>query len=112
MPRLTDAMEAPRRCCTQVHFYIGRWPHTKQCDRKGVVEEGGKFYCKQHSPAEVKKREKASQEKWDAQSKQWILERRGPAAHKVLQQIADGHNDARGLARAFLEGKPYDNDRD
>lgn len=96
------------QCCERVTRYIGNWPKPGQCERKGIVEAGGKFYCKQHSPAAVKKRTETARAKWEAKSKQWFLEKKGPAAHNVLQQIADGHNDARGLAKAFLEGRNYD----
>jgi len=36
------------RCCKNV-MHTGSF-RSRQCERKGVVEDGGKFYCKQHSP--------------------------------------------------------------
>lgn len=84
------------RCCQEVRD-SGRWPRWYQCNRpRGHGPD--KAYCKQHDPEVAKARtaaaDRRSTEKWNARRVEW----HGLAFLKVLRQIADGHNDARGLA--------------
>lgn len=90
----------PSRCCKSVSS-SGRSHLFTQCGRKrGYGPEAA--YCKQHSPAAVAER----RAKRDAEyEKDMIAFRRkvaGQSALNLLEQIADGHNDPRGAAQAFL----------
>lgn len=58
-------MSDGKYCCADVHDSYGVGFHS--CSRRGVVEDKGNFYCKQHSPAEVAKRDAASKEKYAKQ---------------------------------------------
>lgn len=86
------------RCCEEVTFYIGSWPHNKQCSRKrGHGPEGA--YCKQHNPETQKIRRDASYAKWLEGHKREMVKMYGPTFLKALELIAEGHNDPRTLAR-------------
>lgn len=91
------------RCCVEVTRYENGWPRNHQCNRKRGHGPDGE-YCKQHDPAAVAERNRASHEKHDAA---WQIRRKeiaGPRMFKIIEQIANGHNDACSLAREFLEG--------
>ena len=45
---------------------LGRWPSYHRCERRGVVERGGKLYCKQHDPVTVETARKERMAVWDA----------------------------------------------
>lgn len=90
-----------------------------QCTKKATVwrpnEDGETYgYCRQHDPVLVKQRRDARSAKWDAKWQQEMdahqkaeEERRALLACKeAIQQIAGGHNDARGLAVETLKKFP------
>ena len=58
--------KAATRCAEQLVRYPGVWPRWHPCTRKGVVEEDGNKWCKQHAPSSVKARRKASSAKFKA----------------------------------------------
>ena len=80
------------------------WPRWNQCERAAKVGD----FCKQHSPDVVAERRKKADEKYEASTLKWRTEVNGAKFLAVLRQIAEGHNDARGLAtetvRKFDEG--------
>lgn len=39
------------------------------CARRGVIEEDGKWWCKQHSPTQVKSKRKKQNAKWTLEGK-------------------------------------------
>lgn len=91
------------RCCESVtpNERGGYW-HQHQCNRKrGYGPDGA--YCKQHDPAAKAARDKASHDKYIADMNKRRYQWHGPKLFAVLQQIADGHNDARGLAKDTIE---------
>jgi len=92
------------RCRASVMYYIGRWPKTKQCNFK---PRDGTNYCRIHQPDKAKIREekvrKAQDEKWEKQKRQWKYGYYGLKLREALEQIRDGHNDPRALAREILE---------
>lgn len=100
--RKSDFVEG--QCIAAVHFYIGRFGDFKQCTRKAVVDG---CWCKQHDPAAIRKRdlEKQKEEKLQNQieSRRWWFKARGEKFYDALKAIADGHNDARQLAKEVLE---------
>lgn len=55
------------RCSGTV--YHGPWSHSNQCSRAGVLREDGKYWCKQHAPSLVAKKQAARSTKWDAEYK-------------------------------------------
>lgn len=96
------------RCCESVSTR-DRWGIGSQCARKnGHGPEGA--YCKQHDPAAVEARERAAAEASKAKYDKWRKEVNGARFYAVLKQIADGHNDARGLAQEVL-AKFHEGDR-
>jgi hypothetical protein len=85
-------------CCEEVSDNSTRWPRYHQCSKKrGHGPDGA--YCKQHDPEVVKARRAASdargQEAWNKR----LIESYGKTFYDALVKIADGHNDARGLAQ-------------
>ena len=54
-------MSDPSRCSAAVADFSGY--RFNQCRRKGVVEQGGKLWCKQHNPDAVKARSEVRAEK-------------------------------------------------
>lgn len=74
-----------------------------QCSRKRGYGPGG-LYCKQHDPDAVKARAAASKAKYEAALAAKMRphdERR--AYRAALEEIANGCNDARGIAEATLK---------
>lgn len=76
------------------------------CERFAVAERGGKLYCRQHDPEEVKRRDEAKRQKWkqerEASAAQAERIRAARVARDCIIQIAYGlqQHDKR-LARAF-----------
>jgi hypothetical protein len=90
----------PTRCCEEVHER-GRGIHFYQCSKpRGYGPE--EAYCKIHDPAEVKRRNDKAEAKYREQVRQWKIEKNGPELLEVVQKIANGHNDAMGLAQETL----------
>lgn len=89
-------------CCEEVADNSTRWPRYHQCQRKrGHGPDGA--YCKQHDPEAVKAQRAASdvrgQEAWNKR----LLEAYSKTFYDVLVKIADGHNDACGLAQETVD---------
>lgn len=87
-------------CCESV-WPNDRFPIPHQCRKKrGFGPDGA--YCKQHDPAAKKSRQAASEARWN---QKWNTERyqiHGRTFFDALVKIADGHNDARGLAQEVI----------
>lgn len=88
-------------CCC-----VGVWPNERgsiehQCRNKRGYGPG-LSYCKTHDPASVKAREDKSQAKFRAQYNADRYGWHGKTFFDALQKIADGHNDARGLAQEVI----------
>ena len=91
-----------KRCCAVVYERESRWPRPYQCQKaRGHGPDGA--YCKQHDPAAKEARRAASnaryREKYNRERYQWY----GREFFDVLKKIADGHNDARGLAQETID---------
>lgn len=87
-------------CCEEV-WSRDRWSRCHQCSKKrGHGPDGA--YCKQHDPAVALARKTAN----DARGReQWNKRRRefhGPMFYDALVKIAEGYNDARGLAQEVV----------
>lgn len=65
-------------CAETVYRQSGGWG---RCIRNGVVFEYHEWWCKQHSPSEVKRRAEASVKKWD--------DKRTVSEHKDRIQLAE-----------------------
>lgn len=77
---------------------------SQQCAKPGHVEIDGVWLCRTHDPAAIAERDRAASERWQAKHEQRMRPHRMQAAFReALQQIADGHNDPRALARAALD---------
>lgn len=88
------------RCCEGV-WSRERWARQYQCTKpRGHGPDGA--YCKQHDPAVAEARKAAV----DARDKaKWNAARYGTHGRtffNALLKIAEGHNDARGLAQEVL----------
>lgn len=102
-----------RRCCAEITYYIGSWPHHGQCEAPGKFIEGEHAWCGKHNAAAFERREKKYQERvarekaeFDAR---WDRQRAAGRAlievdkyRKALEEIANGTNDARRVARIAL----------
>lgn len=89
------------RCCEQV-FPNERGALHHQCSKpRGHGPDGA--YCKQHDPEAVKARSAAnatrSRDKWNNERYRW----HGHTFFDALLKIAEGHNDARGLAQEVID---------
>lgn len=95
-------------CCFEVSRAHGRWTSFGQCTRKRGFGPDGAF-CKTHDPEAVKARQEASHVAWRDKHNKERYSWNGRSFYNVLKQIADGHNDARGLAqdtiKAFHDGE-------
>jgi len=90
------------RCCERVFGDRSSPPGGHQCQRpRGHGPDGA--YCKQHDPDAVKARNAAStaryNEKRNRERYQWY----GREFFDALVKIAEGHNDARGLAQQVID---------
>jgi hypothetical protein len=93
------------RCCEEVREQ-GRWPKYFQCSRpNGYGPDGA--YCKQHDPEAVAKRRAAADARSKAAWRKRMLEAYGSTFYDALVKIAEGHNDARGLAQETLAKFKY-----
>lgn len=101
--KLTDP-----RCAQCVPDRSTNWPIYQQCEKVGKVQtEDGYWWCNSHSPEACAKR-KAKRAESDAK---WLADFqarvRGPAQmaamRKALEEIRDGHNDPRTLAKEVLD---------
>lgn len=91
-----------KRCCAVVYERESIWPRPYQCQKaRGHGPDGA--YCKQHDPAAGEARRAASHaryiEKHNRERVQWY----GREFFDVLKKIAEGHNDARGLAQETID---------
>lgn len=82
----------PNRCCKMIAD-TNIWSNYHQCSRtKNLVERDGKFYCKQHDPEEVAKRDAAKRAKWRAELKdkqeQWKKDDLIHTTHPKLVELA------------------------
>lgn len=87
-------------CCFEVFpNERGAIPH--QCRKKRGFGPG-LAYCKQHDPGAVQARRDAADEKYRVESNKRRYQWYGRAFYDALEQIANGHNDARGLAQQII----------
>jgi hypothetical protein len=90
-------------CCEKVyHEHLRRF---FQCSRKRGHGPDGE-YCRTHNPQNVAARKKASSEKYAREMKLKRIEWAGPKFLAMLRLIAEGHNDARGLAAEAIKDFP------
>lgn len=88
------------RCCVEVGFGE-RGARHRQCNRKcGHGPDGA--YCKQHDPAVKAERDRKAKEAYDAKTLKWRYGFYGKSFYDALVKIAEGHNDARGLAQEIV----------
>lgn len=73
-----------------------------QCRKPGFVEVDGAWLCKVHDPAAQAERQRVANEKYEKESLGRRYEWGGKRFAAALQEIADGHNDPRALARSVL----------
>lgn len=59
-------------------------------------------YCKTHDPAEVKRKQELRDIEYARKAHIRKVELSGPKLLEVLKRIAEGHNDAMGLAQETL----------
>jgi hypothetical protein len=92
------------KCCVEVSggAGYGRMFSTRQCSGKRG-HGPGMAYCSKHDPEAVKAREAKSQAVWMRKANALRYQTHGPEFYEALKQIADGHNDARGLAKKIIK---------
>lgn len=74
----------------------------RQCSRKRGHGPDG-LYCKIHDPAFIAEKDKKEQRKWDLERElSYVTKYKCETFFRALKQIADGHNDARGLAKETI----------
>lgn len=90
------------RCCAEVSSPLGNgWTNSHQCNRKRGHGPNGD-YCKQHDPAAQAQRDAKAHARQEAEHRVWRMRAYGKTFYDALRQIAEGHNDARGLAEEVL----------
>lgn len=93
------------RCAEHVYDRYG----THQCERKNGHGPHG-AWCRQHDPVAIQAKREAAAAKRDAENRAWMekrakeqaVARAAAALEPALRQIAEGHNDSRGLAESVL----------
>lgn len=90
------------RCCVEVGRDMGRWTQFGQCaNRRGFGPD--KAYCKTHDPAVVEARKAKVHAQQTAKHNAHRYEWHGRTFYNALKQIAEGHNDSRGLAQSVID---------
>lgn len=88
------------RCCVEV-FPAERGANHHQCRKlRGFGPD--EAYCKQHDPANVAAKQAAADEKYRLESNARRYGYYGRRFYDTLKLIAEGHNDARGLAADLI----------
>lgn len=86
-------------CIESIYDRSTGWGITKQCERKAVIDG---CWCKIHSPAYIAEKNKKSTEAFEQRMKEskrrFFFERNAKDFYYALEQIANGHNNARELA--------------
>jgi len=88
-----------RRCCATV---VRSRELPRQCSKlRGWGPD--KAYCKHHDPARVKEKSDAAERRYNEAWRQRRYEVHGRGFFAVLEKIAAGYNDARGLAQKAVD---------
>lgn len=90
------------RCCEEVTRYVGNWPQYGQCTRKRG-HGPDQAYCKTHDPVAVAERHEAATKAYNEKYNKARYGYHGRHFYEILKQIAEGHNDARGLAQETID---------
>ncbi len=61
-------------CSKSVRVPPGMWSQNHPCAREGKVERDGEWWCKQHDPEEVKRREQKRSEAFEVKRAGWHRE--------------------------------------
>lgn len=88
------------RCCERLYSRLS--PGGYQCNRpRGHGPD--KAYCRTHDPAKVAERQAKSTAKYETEMDKMRYQWSGRKFYDVLEKIAAGHNDARGLAQQAID---------
>lgn len=75
--------------CCRAPVRVGPAGHS-QCSRRGIVEEDGVLWCKQHAPSVVRARDEAREDKWRQQNREFAeRQRKATAKHNATQAVLD-----------------------
>lgn len=88
-------------CCEEVPEG-GRSVKFHQCNKKRG-HGPDQAYCKIHDPDAVAARREKQRIAYEEKSRKWRYEFYGKSFYDVLVQIAEGHNDARGIAKEIVD---------
>jgi hypothetical protein len=80
-------MSETHRCSGQVQD-TGGWGRFYSCDRKGSIQEAGKWWCKTHAPSAVQAREDASRAKRLAKEAAYRIDWDRRAAKDKIVEVA------------------------
>jgi hypothetical protein len=75
------------------------WPSHGQCSRSAKIKDR----CHQHDPAFIAKKKAEATAKYNRSWAARRLEIHGHTFYMALEQIAAGHNNARGLAQKTID---------
>lgn len=89
------------RCCHEVGRAMGRWTSFGQCSNKRGFGPD-QAYCKIHDPEAIRKRQEKSDLAYKTKYNKERYRFHGYVFFDALRKIADGHNDARGLAQEVI----------
>ena len=101
-PSPESGMTDKRRCSENVTSQ-GGW-HRHQCSKNAKVEEGGKWWCKIHSPSYVKSRRAALEAKWDREAAERAKTYPSNVRRAAIEQciaVVEDFEDVRHIARAL-----------
>jgi hypothetical protein len=97
------------RCCESV-YSRGIWVSSQCANKNGHGPDGE--YCKTHDPGRVAEKNAAAKLKsdteWAIKMAKNKLDRAAPSFLAALRLIAEGHNDARGLAAEAIKDFPIE----
>lgn len=75
------------KCSAKVSTRQGAWSRFVRCSRNGVITRSGKWYCKQHDPEAVKKREEESRAKYEVERRKRRVQFAAPEMLTILKDF-------------------------
>lgn len=66
-------------------------PYSHQCSRRGVLEEDGMLWCRQHAPSTVRRKRREEDQAWDEKQERWARREAMRKARHNITEAAIAH---------------------
>lgn len=94
------------------HMVYGGWNGYRGCSRRATVLRDGKWYCHQHDPVEVKRRDAERRAKWEAKWKRMEDNaKKRERAYKALDLLPGLRSALEAAIECSITGEPIADDK-